>query len=43
MDLHTITFDELRTEELRNGTAVMLGTIFYNVEKERLRSSNGMQ
>jgi hypothetical protein len=42
MDLHTITFDELRTEELRNGTVVMLGTIFYNVEKERLEFDHPM-
>jgi hypothetical protein len=29
-------FDEKRTEELRKGAVVMLGTIFYDAKKERL-------
>jgi hypothetical protein len=41
-DLHTVAFDEQRTEEIRNGTVVMLGTIFYNVKKERLEFDHPM-
>jgi hypothetical protein len=35
-DLHTIALDEKRTEEIRNGTVMTVGIIFYNVKKERL-------